>query len=1467
MNHILNIVNKANSIFFVLVFVLASSLTFAQITASDDDICAPTTVTFTLPGGANSFVWDFGDGSFSNNGPSVQHIYTTPGVFTVKYDGKVGVNTVSYTKTITVHPKPTAKFTATPTHGCIPLSVQFTDQSTAGVGSSITGWQWTYGDGGSNNIAQNPNYNFTLVGSFNVVLIATDNNGCTDDTTWTTPIVTTNKPPVANFTPSVLQSCTAPLTVSFANNSSAGNGGALSYTWDFGNGAPTSNLQTPTSVTYNTTGIYNVTLTVDEANGCAATKTIPIVVSKPLSAFALTNGDTICPNQNYLFNNLSLGATSYAWDFGDASSSNSTNPSKSYALPGTYNVKLTASANGCSDDTTIAIVVENVVPNFSINPTYSCDFPLNAQFNDLSTPTNIASWTWQFGDSKSSNAQNPLHVFKQEDDSPYTLFFPTTYPVFHSNTLTVTTTHGCTKSISKADTIAPLIARLQPDVAEGCVPLTVEFSDSTRSNETKTNWNWNFGDGNTSNLQNPTHVYNTPGEYSVTVDVTNTKGCRDTSYIIVIKVGDVTHPDFSVFPLSVCPQDTVTLTDLTPDDSTDTWHYGADAGNLSSCPGDASTKWVFNSAAGFQNISLTTGFNGCYTDTVFQNAVEVKGPIARLNYTAQCDTANKYNFKGTVSGADSWTWIFGEGIAGDTIYNSTDSTVTHYYAASGDYWARIIGKNNTSGCADFVDSVLVRVRNIKSEFVHDYVICENVPHTFDAAPSADVYSACKNGYRWDFGDGTPPDLTDLTTQSHTYADTGMYKIRLITTAITGCKDTSYFDQRVYGIVADFTLDKNTGCLPLLVNFTDKSMADTTVTKWSWTYGDGALNGTTQNTSHTYFGGQASYSGKLVVEDALGCVAEKSFIVSPFYPDTNFSATKTQVCTGATDFTFNATGNNIKNFLWDFGDGTPTATGNNITHAFSPAPGPYTVKLTVTDNNNCVAARTRVNYMQVQDYPVASFISDADNVTPLCYPTQIAFTSNSTGNVASLVWDLANGSPTLPISQVTTTYNTPGIYNAKLEVTSSYGCKDDTIRPFNVVGPVADFDISKTLICVGEEVTFTMKNQVDVDTWDWDFGGVVVAGGTPSKHRFDYYPPGGTNNVILNVFSAGKACSFPITKTINFHDAYANFGISDTSLCVNTPLVLTDSSGGADTWQWVINPGQTYIGQNPGSISLSTPGNYTISLRISDQTSGCKDTLIKDMEVIAFPSFTVSNNVEICQGASTLLTATSKPGHTYSWTPTTNLSTPSSASTNANPIVTTPYTVLVTNPDGCSDSKTTTVTVLGPIASFPFDTACIVAGQTISLGIDLGSNYTYDWTDGATKNLSCTSCPVAALKVVETGTYVFKVTDKLGCFTSTNSYDICVSPEHTVDVPSAFTPNEDGVNDIIYVDGWGIETLKMFRIFNRWGEVVFESSDIKIGWNGLYKSSPQPNDTYVYQVDGVFYGGEDFTKSGIITLIR
>ena len=111
-------------------------------------------------------------------------------------------------------------------------------------------------------------------------------------------------------------------------------------------------------------------------------------------------------------------------------------------------------------------------------------------------------------------------------------------------------------------------------------------------------------------------------------------------------------------------------------------------------------------------------------------------------------------------------------------------------------------------------------------------------------------------------------------------------------------------------------------------------------------------------------------------------------------------------------------------------------------------------------------------------------------------------------------------------------------------------------------------------------------------------------------------------------------------------------------------------------------------------------------------------------------------------------------------------------------------------------------------------------------------------------------------------------DPLGCFKVVSTYSVYIDPLTSVDVPTAFTPNGDGVNDVIYVDGWGIKKLNYFRIFNRWGQVLFESNDIKIGWNGIYNGVPQNMETYVYQVSVETYVNSTYLeKTGTFKLIR
>ncbi|MFB0925411.1 MAG: gliding motility-associated C-terminal domain-containing protein, partial [Vicingaceae bacterium] len=116
-------------------------------------------------------------------------------------------------------------------------------------------------------------------------------------------------------------------------------------------------------------------------------------------------------------------------------------------------------------------------------------------------------------------------------------------------------------------------------------------------------------------------------------------------------------------------------------------------------------------------------------------------------------------------------------------------------------------------------------------------------------------------------------------------------------------------------------------------------------------------------------------------------------------------------------------------------------------------------------------------------------------------------------------------------------------------------------------------------------------------------------------------------------------------------------------------------------------------------------------------------------------------------------------------------------------------------------------------------------------------------------------------------YHIVISDKQGCFTAEADYTIKVHPETFVKLPTTFTPNGDGVNDIIYLKGWGIKELMEFKIFNRWGELVFETDDIDVGWNGYYKGVLQNNDIYVYKVMVQNWKEEEQTLEGHINLMR
>jgi PKD repeat protein len=414
-------------------FVTAGAKPGAEFTADQRLGTAPLTVKFTdlSTGSPTTWVWNLGDGSSSTE-QNPTHVYKLEGSYDVSLTvtNSYGTDTIKKTATvegtcapgatgyITVGRAPAADFSADKLAGSPPLAVAFTDKST---GTTPLSYQWTFGDGGTSTAAS-PTHTYATGGSFTVTQTVTNAFGTDSETK--TEYIKVGLGPVADFvgTP---QNGMLPLAVTFQDKST---GNPATWRWDFGDGS-ISNTQNPAH-TYTKAGTYGVTLTVTNAFGVSTkTKAGYITTGMPPTADFTSGARTGPAPLTVAFTDASKGGpNSWAWDFGDGSTSTAVNPAHTYTRAGTFSVTLTIkNAYGSDSETKAGFVTAGGKP--------TADFiaderrgvkPFTVTFTDLSAG-NPTSWKWDFGDGATSTEQNPVHVYQVEGAYDVTLTASNSY--------------------------------------------------------------------------------------------------------------------------------------------------------------------------------------------------------------------------------------------------------------------------------------------------------------------------------------------------------------------------------------------------------------------------------------------------------------------------------------------------------------------------------------------------------------------------------------------------------------------------------------------------------------------------------------------------------------------------------------------------------------------------------------------------------------------------------------------------------------------------------------------------------------------------------------------------------------------------------------------------------------------------------------------------------------------------------
>ncbi|HNU21807.1 MAG TPA: PKD domain-containing protein [Bacteroidales bacterium] len=1437
--------------------------------------------------------WDFGDPlSGAANHSNIQnpfHQYINAGTYqvTLIVMASNGCSS-SITKTVQVFPKPLANFSTNPT--CMDTLMQFNDLSIVGS-APIIQWNWLFGDGNSSTL-QNPSHLYNTAGNYNVELLITDSLGCKDNTIKT---VTVFPLPLAEF--SYTEPNCAGSDVDFTDFSLTSAGYITTWEWNFGDTSTPVVIHFPNSPNvshiYNETGSYEVTLTITNSLGCRASKVHTVIVdAKPLANFTFPINN--CQTSLVQFTDASVtngGATivSWEWNFDDpASGSNNSsmfqNPVHIFASAGIYNVRLIINnVIGCADTSIQQI-------NISSNPT--ADFIADSaclgsptHFINTSIPNAgvITGYDWDFGDgSPHSNNENATHTY-------------TSAGIF-SVTLIVTTDLGCIASVTQTVVVYTPPLALFVASTQNCTGSEVSFDDlSTTSQGYIQQWIWNFGDGSVPdtidfpNSPDITHIYDLAGIYNVKLTVITSTSC---SSFIIQQVSVQNNPMANFSYIATCKGLPTQFTDETQLNGGGIliswyWDFGDPASGIYNNSTLQNPVHVFSSADTFLVSLIVTNINFCQ-DTIIKQVIISPAPLAMFSADSACLGSPTHFTDLSIPNASaiaSWFWNFGDGSF------STLQNPVHTYTNWGSYIVSL-SVTNANGCMhDTTMSIFVNPQPVPA-----FAFSGNCAGLFTSFSDLSTSpSGFINSWLWEFGDGSSDTVQNPT---HLYSQGGTFLVTLSITNSYGCQQSISQSVSIFNPPTANFISYSTFCPVGQVTFQDLSQGNgSPITQRLWNFGNG-FSSNAANPVYTYPSPDSCYLVTLIVNNAFGCSDTTSNIVC-VKPGFSFTISSKPSCAGIpTPFSpVNlAQGDSLLFVQWDFGDpasGIFNHSNQYYTSHIYSNPGYYVVKLKAWNSDNCLDSA--YYEITILPPPVADFTWETN--VPHC-DTTITFTNLTTSNGAtidSLVWNFGDNiiiqqSFPLPTS-ITHTFPSFGFYEVTLTAFVANGCSHSISKTVQVKCLSANFAFD-TLGCQNKNIIFNdfSSPTMSITHWLWLFGDEKYEEYYSWKPFTSHiYTEAGTYQIklIVDGIVNGKPVQDSSMKIIKIQTAPLAQFIAQ-NLCLGDTVYFTDQSYTlADTinqWKWWFGDGKTSIEQNPSHLYLYDSA-FDVQLAVST-IFGCSDTSIQAIHLKPKPNIALypdgglfcgeihpiqfrdtignySNYIWVWGDGDTLITTTPSATHVYD-------------EGNYQMMV------IVRNSYQCQIIQQAEVEINpSPVAKASADKYEAPISQSQFIFYDESESTTipiiqWKWYMNDTLLIGNSQVlpfnfidPEQELPLINTGTYKITlwVMNTENCSDST-SFFVKLKDEFLFNVPTAFTPNNDNLNNTFkpFVNFIRQNNFS-FRIFNRSGMMIFETHDPNAAWDGTYNGEVCPADVYVWIVEYEKGDGHREMKKGTIVLVR